>query len=100
MLTWINGLTVTRFSCIRPKGTRRAEQAPPRGHPQNGKIESFNGRLRDECLNQEWFTSLFQARCVLQAWKDDYNTVRPHSALHYQTPDQWARNQTQFSTFE
>ena len=44
---------------------------------QNGKIESFNERLRDECLNQEWFSSLFHARRVLAAWKDDYNTVRP-----------------------
>ncbi len=67
---------------------------------QNGKIESFNGRLRDECLNQEWFTSLFHARCVLAAWKEDYNTVRPHSALNYQTPRQWAQSQARFSTLE
>lgn len=67
---------------------------------QNGKIESFNGRLRDECLNQEWFTSLFHARCVLAAWMDDYNTVRPHSALNYQTPAQWAQQQTQLSTLK
>lgn len=67
---------------------------------QNGHIESFNGKLRDECLNQEWFTPLFHARCVLAAWKDDYNTVRPHSALGYQTPAQWAQSQTQLSTFE
>ncbi len=67
---------------------------------QNGKIESFNGRLRDECLNQEWFASLFHARCVLAAWKEDYNTVRPHSALDYQTPMQWAQSQTEVSTFE
>ncbi len=67
---------------------------------QNGKIESFNGKLRDECLNQEWFASLFHARCVLAAWQDDYNTVRPHSALNYQTPTQWAQSQAAFSTFE
>lgn len=67
---------------------------------QNGKIESFNGKLRDECLNQEWFASLFHARCVLAAWRDDYNTVRPHSALNYQTPTQWAQSQAAFSTFE
>jgi putative transposase len=67
---------------------------------QNGKIELFNGRLRDECLNQEGFTSLFHARCVLAAWKDDYNTVRPHSALNYQTPHQWAQSQEAVSTFE
>lgn len=67
---------------------------------QNGKIESFNGQLRDECLNQECFSSLLQARCVLQAWKNDYNTVRPHSALNYQTPAQWADNQVELSTFD
>ena len=67
---------------------------------QNGKIESFNGKLRDECLNQEWFASLFHARCVLTAWKDDYNAVRPHSALDYQTPIQWVQSQTEVSTFK
>jgi putative transposase len=67
---------------------------------QNGHIESFNGKLRDECLNQEWFTSLFHARCVLEAWKDDYNTVRPHSALDYKTPAQWAFEQAKLSTLK
>ena len=67
---------------------------------QNGKIESFNGKLRDECLNQEWFVSLFHARCVLEAWKDDYNTVRPHSALNYQTPTQWAQSHADYSSLE
>lgn len=67
---------------------------------QNGKIESFNGKLRDECLNQVWFTSLDHARRVLAAWKDDYNTVRPHSALDYQTPTQWAQSQAILSTLE
>lgn len=67
---------------------------------QNSKIESFNGKLRDECLNQEWFVSLSHARFVLEAWKDDYNTVRPHSALNYQTPTQWVQSQTDLSTLE
>jgi putative transposase len=71
------------------------------GQPtQNGHIESFNGKLRDECLNQEWFTSLNQARCVLAAWQEDYNTVRPHSALNYLAPQSWAQLQTELSTFE
>lgn len=48
---------------------------------QNAFIESFNGRLRDELLNEVLFTSLPQARQALRAWKDDYNTVRPHSAI-------------------
>jgi len=67
---------------------------------QNAHIESFNGKLRDECLNQEWLTSLFHARCILAAWKEDYNTVRPHSALNYQTPTEWAKSQAKLSTFE
>jgi putative transposase len=67
---------------------------------QNAKIESFNGRLRDECLNQEWFTSLDHARVVLADWKEDYNHVRPHSALGYKTPVEWAQSKTDSSTFE
>jgi putative transposase len=49
-------------------------------------VESFNGRLRDECLNETLFTSLAHARSVLAAWKQDYNTVRPHSKLGGRTP--------------
>ena len=47
---------------------------------------SFNGRLRDECLNETLFTSLAHARSILAAWKHDYNTVRPHSKLGGRTP--------------
>ena len=53
---------------------------------QNGFVESFNGRLRDECLNETLFTSLPHARFVLDAWRHDYNTVRPHSKLGGKTP--------------
>jgi putative transposase len=53
---------------------------------QNAVIESFNGRLRDECLNQHWFTSLADACTTVEAWRQDYNHQRPHSALGYQTP--------------
>ncbi len=53
---------------------------------QNGFVESFNGRLRDECLNETLFSSLRQARGVLAAWRHDYNHVRPHSALDGQSP--------------
>ena len=53
---------------------------------QNGYVESFNGRMRDELLNESLFTSLAQARAVIAAWVADYNTTRPHSALGYQTP--------------
>ncbi len=53
---------------------------------QNGFVESFNGRLRDECLNETLFTSLAHARFVLDAWRHDYNHVRPHSKLGGRTP--------------
>jgi len=48
---------------------------------QNAYVESFNGRLRDECLNEHWFMSLGQARDTIESWRLDYNAVRPHSAL-------------------
>jgi len=64
------------------------------GKPQqNGLIESFNGRFRDECLNQEWFTSLQEARQLIEAWRVGYNTKRPHSSLGYLPPDVWAYKQ-------
>jgi putative transposase len=53
---------------------------------QNAFVESFNGRLRDECLNETLFTSLPQARSILADWKHDYNTVRPHPKLGGRTP--------------
>ncbi len=57
------------------------------GRPmENGFIESFNGRLRDECLNVEWFRSLEEARQKLAAWRYHYNHQRPHSALRDRTP--------------
>jgi putative transposase len=61
------------------------------GRPvENGFIESFNGRLRDECLNVEWFSSLEDARRRLAAWRDDYNHHRPHSALDDRAPAAFA----------
>ena len=58
---------------------------------ENAYIESFNGRLRDECLNLHWFLSLEQARVILSTWRADYNQVRPHTSLGGQTPDEFAR---------
>jgi putative transposase len=57
---------------------------------QNAFIESFNGKFRDECLNQSWHTSLEDARQGIEAWREDYNTVRPHSSLGYLTPEEYA----------
>ena len=61
------------------------------GRPvENGFIESFNGRLRDECLNVEWLGTLYQARERLSQWRDHYNQQRPHSALKDRTPASFA----------
>jgi putative transposase len=62
------------------------------GRPvENGFIESFNGRLRDECLNVEWFSALAQARTMLAKWRFHYNELRPHSSLADRTPAAFAR---------
>ena len=67
------------------------------GKPQqNGFIESFNGSLRDELLNEEWFESLDDARRKLALWRYDYNQVRPHSSLGNQTPAEARRALEQF----
>jgi putative transposase len=58
---------------------------------QNGRLESFNGRLREECLNVSWFENLFDARRKIAAWKKEYNEERPHSSLGYLTPAAFAR---------
>jgi len=57
---------------------------------QNAFIESFNGRLRDEFLNETLFTSLAQVRAALEEWRRDYNTVRPHSRIGWLTPAAYA----------
>ncbi len=53
---------------------------------QNAFGESFNGRLRDECLNVEWFNNLWEPKVVVERWRRHYNEERPHSSLKYQTP--------------
>ncbi len=58
---------------------------------QNAFIESFNGKLRDECLNENLFTSLTEARGILRKWKEDYNHIRPHSALGNISPAEFVR---------
>ena len=58
---------------------------------QNAYIESFNGRLRDECLNEHWFVSLDHARKVIDTWRREYNEERPKKALGGLTPVQYAR---------
>ena len=62
------------------------------GRPmQNGYIESFNGKFRDECLNEHWFETLVQARSTIASWRQDYNQVRPHSSLGRIPPAEFAQ---------
>ena len=62
------------------------------GRPmQNGHVESFHGRLRDECLNANWFRTLNDVRRTLDSWRQEYNCERPHSALAYRTPAEFKR---------
>ena len=71
----------TRTRCIEPGSPR-----------ENGFCESFNGKLRDECLNGEIFYSLKEAQIVIEQWRAEYNTRRPHSALDYRPPAPGACN--------
>lgn len=57
---------------------------------ENAYIESFNGKFRDECLNEHWFTSVRHTKKIIEAWRIEYNTERPHSSLGYLTPVQFA----------
>ena len=59
---------------------------------QNGYIESINGKLRDECLNEQWFVNLLDTRRIIEDWRIDYNEERPHSALNYMTPMEFLRS--------
>ncbi len=62
------------------------------GRPmQNGRVESFNGRLRDECLNANWFPTMDEAKRKIELWRAEYNRERPHSSLGYRTPEEFAR---------
>jgi transposase InsO family protein len=67
---------------------------------QNGFVESFHGKLRDECLNREWFKSLQEAAVVIKQWRQFYNAKRPHSSLNYMSPAAFAAQQAAVSLAE
>lgn len=69
----------------------RLDFSRPGKPTDNSYVETFNGSLRDECLNVNWFASLAGARHCLEAWRRDYNESRPHSALKELSPDEFAR---------
>jgi putative transposase len=58
---------------------------------QNPYVESFNGKLRDECLNQHWFLNVIEAKQIIESWRQEYNEVRPHSSLGNVPPAKFAR---------
>jgi putative transposase len=93
MIVSDNGTELTSNAILRWRAENRVEWhyiAP--GKPmQNGFVESFNGRMRDELLNETMFRSLSHARDLIAAWVDDFNHERPHSALDYQTPADYAQ---------
>jgi tetratricopeptide (TPR) repeat protein len=79
------------------KRAANAASEPPPDNVENSYIESFNGRLRDECLNVEVFLDLADARRKLDKWRNDYNQQRPHSALADRTPEEFASVAMQLS---
>lgn len=81
--TELTSVAILRWSQDRTVGWHYIAPGKPQ---QNAFAESFIGRLRDECLNETLFTSLWHARAVLASWQRDFNEVRPHSALNGQTP--------------
>ncbi len=83
MLTWAHQNNVA---------LRQIEPGKPN---QNAYVESFNGRLRDECLNERWFVSLAHARAVIEAWRREYNGERPKKALGGMTPAAYASSSLQ-----
>lgn len=90
-----NGTELTSRAVLQWASEQRIEWhyiAP--GRPmENGFTESLNGKIRDECLNEHWFETLREAKEIIENWRLDYNTVRPHSALNYETPAAYAAAQ-------
>jgi putative transposase len=84
------GRSVTDWSCLLGQGHIRHILIEPGRPMQNGYIESFNGRFRDECLNEHWFQTLHQARKEIAAWRLDYNEVRPHGSIGRMPPARFA----------
>ena len=92
MIVSDNGTELTSTAMLRWSQQRQVEwhYIAPGKPQQNAFIESFNGRLRDELLNETLFSSLAHTREALSLWQDDYNTVRPHSGLGNLTPAAYA----------
>jgi putative transposase len=90
-----NGTELTSCAVLRWATGRLDWHYIEPGKPvQNAFIESFNSRLRDECLNEHVFLTLAEARATIEAWRHDYNHLRPHSSLGNLTPEEFARLNT------
>ena len=95
MIVSDNGSEFTSMAILRWSQERFVEwhYIAPGKPQQNAFVESFNGKLRDELLNETVFLSLAEARIILAAWRHDYNTQRPHSTLGWLTPSEFAKKQ-------
>ena len=95
MIVSDNGSEFTSMAILRWSQERFVEwhYIAPGKPQQNAFVESFNGKLRDELLNETVFLSLAEARIILAAWRHDYNTQRPHSRLGWLTPSEFAKKQ-------
>ncbi len=95
-----NGTELTSHAILRWREERSVlwHYIAPGKPQQNGFVESFNGRFRDECLNEHLFGSLAAARRIIEAWRIDYNTERPHTSLDGLTPTAFANRTRQGHT--
>lgn len=82
----LSGKAVDQWAYERGVRLRFIEPGKP---VQNAFVESFHGRLRDECLDRHWFLGLGDARRTVESWRQDYNRARPHSALAYRSPEEF-----------
>ncbi len=89
-----NGTELTSLAMLRWAAERRVRlhHIAPGKPTQNAFIESFNGRFRDECLNEHDFATLAEAREIIEAWRLDYNEHRPHSSLDNRTPNEFVQD--------
>ncbi len=88
-----NGTELTSLLMLRWAADHRVQlhHIAPGKPTQNAFIESFNGKFRDECLNEHSFESLAEAREIIEIWRLDYNAQRPHSSLGNRTPEEFVR---------
>jgi putative transposase len=95
-----NGTELTSHAILRWQEERAVlwHYIAPGKPQQNGFVESFNGRFRDECLNEHLFSTLAAARRIIEAWRIDYNTARPHTSLNGLTPAAFAPHPKQGHT--